>query len=337
MRTFTKDYKSSSFQNKIEISLANISSSPEDEFKLVKTSYKYFNCELCDHKHCMFQFTIENIKTKKQLNVGSECINHFKGKGIDIDLAMGLLKRIQATVLKARKDMREDINEDDYKGYSIEEKRQLTVKYYIREQAKELLMDVARNKTVLSKIQVNEILDLGLKNELEKAEKRQQALENLKKSDKVAEDFDSLIKEAKEKVETIHESVYMEYSAQWRALCPYEYVKSPVDTSWIRFKNDIEKLNKYLWLTKYKGSNKVVVDIKDRFLKYGSLTEKQEAYAKGLVKKEKAPQILAFVIANTEPSDFILSIKKQYDEKGFISPKQSTVLYSIYNTMRESK
>lgn len=334
MRTLNKDYKSSSFQNKIEISLANISSSPEDEFRLVKTSYKYFNCELCDHKHCMYQFTIENIKTKKQLNVGSECINHFKGKGIDIDLAMGLLKRIQKMVLKAREDMREDIDEDEYKKYSIEEKRQLTVKYYIREQAKELLMDVARNKTVLSKTQVNEILDLGLNKELEKAKNRQKALQALAEADAVAAEFDNLVKEAKEKGEMIEEKVYRDYSYKWKAICPYEYVRNPVDTSWLSLKRDFEYIKKYTWLVKYKGSNKVVVDIQTGFLQHGRITEKQEAYAKGLVKKEKAPQVLAFVIANTEPSDFILSIKKQYDEKGFISPKQLKIIYSIYYKTR---
>lgn len=165
-----KEYKSKSFKSRIELSLANISSAPNDEFRLLKTSYHPFDCELCGHKGCVYQFTIENLKTKKQLNVGSECIHHFKERGIDIDLALGLLKRIRSTVLKARKDMRLDIDKGDYEKLSIDKKRELTLKYFMRAQAKELLFDVRMGKAVLSRQQLNDILDLGLDKELKQAQ-----------------------------------------------------------------------------------------------------------------------------------------------------------------------
>jgi len=170
MNYINKDYKSESFKNRIEVSLANVSVSPNDEFRLIKTSYQPFNCELCGHVGCVYQFTIENLKTKKQINVGSECISHFKNSGVDINLAMGLLKRVQKTVLKARKDMRLDIDKGDYDKLSIDKKRDLTLKYFMRAQAKELLFDVRIGKATLSRRQVNDILDLGLDKELKRAQ-----------------------------------------------------------------------------------------------------------------------------------------------------------------------
>jgi len=280
-----KEYKSSSFQTKIEISLANISSSPTDEFKLIKTSYYPFNCELCGHQHCVYQFTIENLKTHRQLDVGSECIHHFQGRGVDIDLALGLLKRIRKTVLIARKEMRSDIDKESYEKFSIEDKRQLTIKYFMREQAKDLLRDVAINKAILSKQQINDILDLGLDKELERAQ-----------------DFAKQVAERSKRIQ-----------------------------------EQLDKQNeKYKWLIRYSGSNYIIRDIRDRFIRNGRISDKQEEYARSLIMKEKAPQVLSFLMAH-DPSDFVKSVYEQLNKKGYISPNQQRIVYKIYNSKRENE
>lgn len=337
MNYINKDYKSKSFKSRIELSLANISASPKDEFKLIKTSYHPFDCELCNHKYCMYQFTIENLKTKKQLNVGSECIHHFHGKGVDIDLAMGLLKRVQRTVLKARRDMKDDFTDGDYEKLSLDEKRTLTIKYYMRSQAKELLQDVARNKSILTKEQLNDILDLGLENELKRAQERQKVMAQYQQARKIESEFRSILLKAKEGgFAEVSEDVADGYSKKWSATCPDGTYSDYISGLYKTYNNERTiARNQYPWLIGYKGTSRVVADIKDRFMRYGGLTPKQERYAKSLIENEqKIPEMLSTVISK-KPGKFVESLDKQYNEKGFISPKQSKVLYRIYNDIKK--
>ena len=332
-----REYKSKSFQTRIELSLADISSSPNDEFKLVKTSYELFDCELCGHKYCMYQFVIENLKTKKRIKVGSECIHHFKGKGVDIDLAMGLLKRIQKTVMRARKDMRLDIDKDDYEKLSLEDKRQLTIKYFVREQAKQLLRNVARNKTILTKEQINEILDLGLERELNKAKARQEEMRSFIKAKEIESEFENLIKVSLETNKEISSDMMESYASKWDKFYPHSsyglnQIRQDYD-GYMRRKKAIEKFN---WLLKYTGSNGAVLDIRKKLLRYGSISDKQEEYAKNLIKREKIPNVLAYLVIN-KPTEFVKSVSKQYADKGYVSSKQSKILYNIYNSIRRKK
>jgi len=336
MNYINKDYKSKSFKSRIELSLANISVSPKDEFKLIRTSYRPFNCELCNHKYCMYQFTIENLKTKKELNVGSECIHHFQDKGVDIDLALGLLKRIQRTVLKARRDMKDDFTDEDYEKLSLEEKRTLTIKYYIRSQAKELLQDVARNKSILTKEQVNDILDLGLEDELKRAQERQKAMEQYQQAKKIESDFHSILSKAKENgFAEVPQGTADEYAKTWAAAYPStcrNYISGLYSV--YNSERTIAR-SQYSWLIEYKGSNRTVIDIKDGFMKYGKITPQQERYAKSLIENEqKISKMLNFVMSK-KPGTFVESLGKQYNEKGFVSPKQSKVLYRIYNSIKK--
>lgn len=206
-----KAYISETFKTRIEVNLANISTDPNNEFKLEKAYYDYleFECELCGHKHCMYAFEVKNIETEKIIKVGSECIHHFKDRGVDIDLAEGLMKRVMNATNKARRQLKEslamkvwdnlsdekrteiykyynpkwnhapshvleEIGKQEMKKLSKEEKAKMTIEAYIVEQAKELLYDYSINKAILDSEQIAKIVDLGLSNELEKAEKKRE-------------------------------------------------------------------------------------------------------------------------------------------------------------------
>lgn len=329
-----KEYKSEAFQDRIEVNLANISSSPHDEFRLVKTSYQHFDCELCGHKHCMYQFTIENNQTGKQLNVGSECISHFKNSGIDIDLAMGLLKRIQKTVLSARKLMREEIPKDEYKKLPNPEKRDLTIRYFMKQQAKELLADVARNKAILTQEQINSILDLDMEAELKKAGELRQNRIRLDEAHKLEREFSGVLNDArKNSFKEIPEDVIESFEKKWSELYPYEYGVNPIPAMISRYNTQRKHAAKFGWLASYSGANKTLKDIRKNLLKYGNLTYRQEEYARNLLRQE---EVLQFVGQN-KSSSFVDSVLRQYNNRGFVSRKQYDAMYRIYNSIKRKQ
>lgn len=155
----SKNYISESFQDRIQISLANISKSPDDKFAIVGIKYvpSTFKCELCGHDPCLYAFSVKNIETDTVIDVGSECVKHFQGE-CDIDVAEGLKKRIKSVTRKMRRYMKKALG-DDYKEIDKEKKRELTVKLFIEHQTKEMLRDGYGKKTRLSKEEVARILD----------------------------------------------------------------------------------------------------------------------------------------------------------------------------------
>lgn len=194
-----KIYRSQSFVNRIQLNLANISSNPDDEFKLVNAYYdpRFFDCQLCGHKNCAFAYEVKNLKTEQILKVGSECIHHFKDKGVDINLAEALMKRVMSETNKARNDLKDKLgqeawdalSEDEkkkigyqkyrwmeeqgkqaYKDLDKEMKRDLIVNQFMIMQAKELLMKVSYNKHYLTEEETQKIVALGLSQALDKAE-----------------------------------------------------------------------------------------------------------------------------------------------------------------------
>ena len=101
-----KSYKSKKFVRKIEVNIANISAKPTDQFQLVKAYYdiNLFDCELCGHKNVMYAYEVKNLETDKIIKCGSECVTHFANKGVDIDVAQGLMRRVTSASSKARRD-----------------------------------------------------------------------------------------------------------------------------------------------------------------------------------------------------------------------------------------
>ena len=196
-----------SFQKKLAENLANASASPDDEFILLGYShnYKEFDCDLCGHKHCVREFVIKNQNTGVQMSIGSECINHFKDKGIDIDLAEGLMKRIEKATSQSRKLAMSNLGREIWETMSFEERKEIysyykedssyiphtqveqigkaafkklpkvdkderTITAYMIYQAKELLSHVTwyDKNAVLTEEQIQDIIDLGLEKELER-------------------------------------------------------------------------------------------------------------------------------------------------------------------------
>jgi hypothetical protein len=70
-------------------------------------------CQLCDHRHIRFQFTIENPDTVKKLLVGSKCIVRFGIPAVDSQL--GRLSA-EATEQKLSRDRSKMIAETKEKG-----------------------------------------------------------------------------------------------------------------------------------------------------------------------------------------------------------------------------
>jgi hypothetical protein len=190
-----KHYKSQSFVRKIEVNLANISVKPTDQFTLKAAYYDIdmFDCELCGHKNCMYAYEIENLETHEIMKVGSECVHHFEGKGVDINLAEGLMRRVMSASNKARRDLKmrlgqeafdalpdeekekfrwwqqrdeiERLGKEAYKALPKDEKRELVVREYLVLQTKDLLRDVAWGKSILEEEDVARIAELGLEEE----------------------------------------------------------------------------------------------------------------------------------------------------------------------------
>ena len=141
----TGDYISQSFQDRIEINLANISRGPKDKFQLLGMTYipATFKCELCGHLPCLKAFHIKNLETDIDMKVGSECIHHFGFSKINIDLAMGMAKRIQSIVRKMRRTLKKSLETEEYKNMSKEQKRMLIVKLFAKHQTIEALQATA--------------------------------------------------------------------------------------------------------------------------------------------------------------------------------------------------
>lgn len=153
-------YVSKSFQDRIELSLANISRTADDRYSIIGMKYVYnaFKCELCGHYPCLYAFTIKNNNSGVKIDVGSECVKHFKGE-CDINLAEGLKKRIKSVTRKMRKHLKSVMEDEDYKDLTREQKRDLTIKLYMRHQNKEALRDQMGKKTRLTKEDVKNILE----------------------------------------------------------------------------------------------------------------------------------------------------------------------------------
>ena len=362
----TKVYFSKSFVDRIEINLANISSSPEDEFKLENLYYSYpeFTCELCGHQHCLYTFEILNIKTGKILKVGSECISHFKDKGVDIDLAEGLMKRILKATVQARKEVINKLGKEAWnaltdeerksvpyydqknkidelgrkavKNLSREERAKLTINAYMVVQAQELLAEVAGNKHMLSKEEMEHILDLGLQAEVEKAEAARQEAVLEEKRAYLLNDIYAYFEKAEETWQHLDEAVLKGFAEQCNELT---HISAGATLSHLRlqYEERLEARKNKEWLLAYKGSNQQIISIQHYFNTYGHITPSQEQYAKGLILNETSPsadpefdQAMSFLTTKFPQNTFYASVNTYYRRNGFVSPKQKKYIMRDY-------
>lgn len=156
----TMNYISKGFQDRIEVSIGNISRGPEDKFAIVGIKYvpATFKCELCGHDPCLYSYSVKNLETDVTIQVGSECVKHFKDKGCNIDVAIGLQKRIKSVTRKMRRYMKKYLEEDQYKDMNRETKRELTLRLFMKHQAMEALKDGSTKRSLLAKEDVDRII-----------------------------------------------------------------------------------------------------------------------------------------------------------------------------------
>lgn len=332
-----KNYRSNSFQTRIEVNLANISSSPEDEFQLHSAYYdkNLFDCELCGHRNCVYAYEVKNIKTNKILKVGSECIHNFEGKGVDIDLAEGLMKRVMKATQSARYKLIKDMGEEEYKKLTKEEKREMVVKQYMIEQAKQMLSDMSQNKATLSEDQIQHILDLGLEDEYTGAKEKKEKREKFQNSVEILNSFQDYLNQLRTNWETPDESKVEEFRNSYEETSVYAN-SNMIDVYLKDYLRQIENRKKYDWLFNYDGKNEIVENIKLSLVKHGSLTSRQEKYARSLIEKEshsnsdRLGEAFQFLFDKGFDDTFIRSLKRQYDMKGFLSDKQEKALMKNY-------
>jgi FKBP-type peptidyl-prolyl cis-trans isomerase len=173
----TMDYISQGYVDRIEISLGNISRRPEDKFAIVAMKYvpASFKCELCGHEPCLYAYSIKNLETDIIIDVGSECVKHFRAKGCNIDVASGLKKRIKSVTRKMRRYMKNTLEEKEYKELTPEKRRELTVRLFMKHQAIEALKDNAGKKALLDKEDVLAVItdcpDIAPREKKEKVKK----------------------------------------------------------------------------------------------------------------------------------------------------------------------
>lgn len=156
----TMNYISKGFQDRIEVSIGNISKNPDDKFAIVGIKYvpATFKCELCGHSPCLYSYSVKNLETDITIEVGSECVRHFQDKGCNIDVAIGLQKRIKSVTRKMRRYMKKYLEEGQYKEMNKETKRELTLRLFMKHQAMEALKDGSKKRSLLSKEDVDRII-----------------------------------------------------------------------------------------------------------------------------------------------------------------------------------
>jgi len=306
-----KIYKSQSFIHKIEVNLANISVNPDDEFQLVKAYYDIhgFDCELCGHKDCAYAFEVKNLKTNTIIKVGSECIDHFSGRGVDINLAEGLMKRVMSASNKARRDLKRRLGEEAwnklptderkvvrswqqrefidklgaeaYKNIPADEKRELVLTEFITLQTKELLTDVAHNKSILSDEDIQVIMQLGLESEMNRALTTAETARRYKQIKDIENKFSQYIRTddfsedvARSMIQDI-KNIDSKYSLAW--------LENNISNVISRRQNLIALHEKYGWLLDYQGHDATIISIKHYLSTYGYISQRQEESAHNLI------------------------------------------------------
>lgn len=363
-----KEYKFTTFRDKIEINLANISSSKDDQFRLFRVYYDHnlFTCELCGHQHCCYAFEIQNIQTGKILKIGSECVNHFEGKGIDLDLAEGLIKRIMKATAEARDELRMKLGNEEWeklpsdikskfrswqideykkklgneimKKMSRAEKASLTAQMYLVIQAKELLRDFSINRAFIDEDQVKQLFEMGLAEKYEEAKaKRAKAVEydeyvNYKRE--VFEYFNGL----KNDWSDPDSNKILEFGTKIvnnRYSIDLNYYITNYNVSRNRIKNHPILMN-------YKGNNPIVKRAVSIICMGGYLGHYEFEQVKQIIESEKDPELtkqiqamIAYILLKNHNNEYVNEINFFFKDHGFINNDQFGFIESLYNELKD--
>ena len=365
---FTKIYKKDGFSARIELNLAEISASPDDEFSLVKTFYvpSGFTCELCGHKNCLYAFTIKNNKTQIEMTVGSECIHHFKDKGIDIDLAEGLMKRVMKATAEARDMLREELGKAAWEALPEEEKKTVrswmvhkkieelgkeamkkmplaekakkTVEAYMVVQAIELLSDVSRNKHTLSKEEIENIVSLGLEDKLQNAQKKAAEYAIYEEGLKLNREASKYVSNLYATKQPVDDSIVNSFIDRAKALASknqYTHLLHNIQSSIDSYKAHYSTISQFSWLRDCQIEDPVILSLKAYLNKYNTLTPAQVELGKKIVsgqnqkKDEEFENALHWLLENNK-TDFVESVSNFYSTRKFVSSKQRYMIMKLY-------
>lgn len=332
-----KDFSSiSTFQKKIAENLANHSASIEDEFILIGYHHNYqeFDCELCGHQHCVREFIIKNVQTEEIMSIGSECIHHFEGRGIDIDLAFGLMKRIEKATAEARNDAKmklgleawekltteertklyryyregsdwvpdsviEELGKAAFKNLSKEEKNRITIEAFVVYQAKQLLLDMKYKNAVLTEEQVEDILNLGFGDEYEEAKKKQEEKNIQKKKDEFMNGFDNIIHNYKIDMNEDQKKQHAEDFEKLIEKIIEKRIELGFEESILselrkEYEDAIAYHNERRFVLDYEGNNSIIKDMAAFYRSHRRLSENQISFAHSIIVNEAKEKDIDF-------------------------------------------
>jgi hypothetical protein len=362
-----KHYKSDAFIRKIEVNLANVSAKPDDEFQLVKAYYDIdlFDCDLCGHKNCMYAYEVKNLQTGIVQKVGSERIHHFEGKGVDINLAEGLMRRVTSASNKARRDLKkrlgeeafaalpqaeqdatswymrkdkiEDMGKIAYKALSNADKREMVVNEFLALQTRDLLTDVAVGKSILTEDDIQVILQLDMEEEMSKALESNKII-TAKSQIKIIEDK-ALDNIRNADIAEITPQYILDVKTAIKAINPSHpmiWLDNAYNNRQDEEKRNNEINHEFEWLINYSGNNPTVRDIQAYLAKNRYISPAQQNLAFSLVEGESHPVSKEFdnkieELHRGPYNKFVDSVYRQYKRKGYVSEKQKAAILRLYD------
>jgi hypothetical protein len=244
--------------------------------------------------------------------------------------------------------MIEELGKEEMKKLSKTEKRELSVNAFMRMQAKELLLQVSMNKSVLTEEQIKEIVDLGLTEELDRANAQAQRKARILQATEIERNFELLLSSNKDNGWPELDPMYVEQvSQQWLTVNPDKAYSNPIKNRASNYNSTRQSVTKYQWLLDYKGTNQKVLDIRHYLSNWGYISSSQESYAKTLISNETNPPqadvetSTIFQDLNTRfqsvlrSNSFLTSVEGYFNRNGFITEKQKIALKKIYEGLNK--
>ncbi|MFW6226108.1 MAG: hypothetical protein ACOC3V_04045, partial [bacterium] len=228
---------------------------------------------------------------------------------------------------------KEEKGKELYKNLSKEEKRNLIVNEFMVIQAKELLTQVAFGKHYLTEEEIERIVNLGLENELDKAQERKKSIQIRENKIKLRDSIQKYFSDLESTWSDVDENVINQFKSQW------ENYSNEWDVNYID--NELEKYNnklEYSWLLKYSGDNKIVQDIQYFFKRTNRISEKQSKLAQDIINNEsrednELENVLGFLLEKEPENKFYNSIQSFYNSRGYVSSKQRKAIMKSYKKM----
>ena len=363
-----KEYKFTTFKDKIEINLANISSSKDDQFRLYKVYYDHnlFTCELCGHQHCCYAFEIQNVQTSKIIKIGSECVTHFEGKGIDLDLAEGLIKRIMKATAEARDELRMKIGNEEWeklptevksqfrswqideykkklgteimKKMSRSEKAALTAKMYLVIQAKDLLKDFSLNRAFIDEDQVKQLFEMGLAEKYEEAKTQRTKTVEYEEFLNFKREIHNYFKSLKNDWSDPDPNKILEFNDK----IAKNHYTIYLDYMISQYNYQKNRIQAYPLLKNYRGNNADINRMIDSVCRGGYVYNYQLDQVKQIIESERDPEltyhieVMFFYILLKKPNNiFVQRMKIYFKEHGYLTDNQYSSIENIYTEMKD--